>query len=219
MQPITLNYWLNYAVHHWDEFVAKNSQKFIYFEENPDLFTFLKKTADSFINYRILSNYIDATQLDLDSVAYDNKILINAFIYLVMSTNVENLQKCKFYNEDSEATILNHNKNNSFDEIFNEFLINEMNTNLDEIATALNYSMLFSKIPINFDVMAENFDKTITFDFNVNIYFFENILNSFCRRIIITIYPSKYLMKNPLTLLGASKNFHKEKRNFLQLFK
>lgn len=217
MQPITLNYWLNYAVYHWDEFVDKNLHEFIYFEENPDMFTFLKKSADSFINYRILSNYIDATQLDLDSVAYENKILINSFIYLVMSTNVENLQNCKFYNENSEETIFVHKKNKSFDEIFNEFLIKEMNTNLDEIATALNYSMLFSKIPINFDVMAENFDKTITFDFNVSYFFFCKYFKIIYRRIIITIYPFKCLMKNHLTLSGASKSYHKEKTQFFAI--
>ena len=164
-----MNFWLNYCVHQWDEFVGQNRNNYSIFGENTELFTFLNQHADSFINYRIISSNVDATQLDLESFGFESKILVNAFIYLLITSNIENANNyAKNMWGGSEET-MTHSKNDDFDGIFNEFLTKRFETNIDEVFTALGYADKFTKLPMNFQVCSENFDRTISFDFQVNL--------------------------------------------------
>lgn len=127
---------------------------------------FFNHQADSFINYRILTGYLDSTLLDLDSYKINSKILIIVFLYLLISGNYANLEKTKKFlgSSDLDETL---QYNTNFNEIFNEFLTEKLETNIDEIFTASKYANKFMKLPINYEVVAENFDKTIAFDFQV----------------------------------------------------
>ena len=130
---------------------------------------FLNKNPDSFINYRLLSSYIDATILDIDSFQYESNIFINAFIYLLILSNISNIHENSMNNsweEDSQKTVYEA-KNENFDEIFNNFLKNKFNTNIDEIFTVICYAKKFSKLETNFELPSDNFDETTTFDFHV----------------------------------------------------
>lgn len=173
IQPITCNFWLNFIAFQWDDFLAGETKKSNLFIENSDFFLFLNKTADSFINYRILCNYVDAIQLDLSSVAFQSHILVSSFIYIIIKTNFESLQLCKRCPPlEEESTTFNGQKKTEIDEIFNEFLMRKMKTNFDEMSTVMQYCSKYLNLPMNFQMSSENFDKTVTFDFKVNYFFF-----------------------------------------------
>ena len=158
---------LNYCLHQWDQFVLDNSKKFTIFQDTPEFFM---QDPDSFINYRIISSYVDAAILDDEIFSLDSKILINMFLYLSMMQNFETTQKMK-KGENSEDTMLMETKNKCFDEIFNDFLKINMECNIDEVFTAMNFANQFMSLQINFDMMGDNFDKTVAFDFEVDFFF------------------------------------------------
>ena len=153
--------------------MSENSKEVSFFAENPNLFSFFKPEADSFINYRMLSSFLDAALLDIEVFEFDSKILVNAFLYFLLSAN---FQKQSKFCENNEETInfTGKNKNEGFEQIFNEFLRNYMNCNIDEILTAMRFVEKYNDLPINFNVIGENYEKNTDFDFNVIIiyYFF-----------------------------------------------
>ena len=148
--------------------MVENSKNVSLLAENPNLFSFFKPEADSFINYRMLSSFLDAALLDFEIFVFDSKILVNAFLYFLLSSNFEKQSK---FCENNEETInfMGKNKNENFEQIFNEFLKNYMDCNIDEISTAMHLVEKYHDLPINFNVVGENYEKNTAFDFNVII--------------------------------------------------
>ena len=167
--------------------MVENSKNVNFLAENPNLFSFFKPEADSFINYRMLSSFLDAALLNFDIYVFDSQILVNAFLYFLLSSN---FQKQSKFCENNEETInfMGKNKNENFEEIFNEFLKTCMDCNIDEISTAMNLVEKFNDLPINFNVIGENYEKNTAFDFNVKISLFLILYKLiFFRKITITI--------------------------------
>lgn len=146
--------------------MVENSKKVGFLAENPNLFSFFKPEADSFINYRMMSSFLDAALLDFDIFAFDSKILVNAFLFFLLSMNFQKITK---FCENNEETIdfTGKIKNESFEEIFNEFLKIYMDCNIDEISTAMHLVEKYNDLPINFNVIGENYEKNTDFDFKV----------------------------------------------------
>ena len=126
---VNINTWLNWYICQWDLFIdtvesIKNELIKNYEEQN--IFYFEKKNEQAYYNYRLIYQIIEIIKFDIDSLLYDNKILVLCAIFIC----IENYYK-KINNTNS-TYILIFNK-------FIQFNINEDIINDESYKNTMNY--------------------------------------------------------------------------------
>lgn len=85
LNPPTLYMWANRLMLQWDTFLEVNC----YAQRHPVFATcepkfFKKNTDESYRAFRVMMQLIDCSVLDIQTVQYKPKLLVCAFMYLVM---------------------------------------------------------------------------------------------------------------------------------------
>ena len=126
---VNINTWLNWYICQWDlyvdsvDFVKKEIIK-NYGESN--IFYFKKNNEQSYYNYRIINQLIKLIKFDLNSILYDNKLLVMCTIFICIEY---------FYNKINKS-------NKTYIILFNNFIkfnINENIINDDNFINTLKY--------------------------------------------------------------------------------
>ena len=139
---VNINTWLNWYICQWDLYVGNVSyvKKEIiknYGENN--IFYFKEKNEQSYYNYRIINQLIELIKFDLESILFDNKLLVLCTIFICIENfyhkiNIDNkIYKLLFNNfikiNINEDIINNENYINSMKyckNIINKFLENNL---------------------------------------------------------------------------------------------
>ena len=114
---VNINTWLNWYICQWDLFIdtvelVKNELINNYGEQN--IFYFEKKNEQAYYNYRLIHQLIGIIKFDLDSLLYDNKILVLCAVFLC----IEN-----YYNKINKT-------NKAYKSVFNNFIKFNINENI-----------------------------------------------------------------------------------------
>ena len=114
---VNINTWLNWYICQWDLYVdnAYNVKTEIinnYGENN--IFYFKEKNEQSYYNYRIINQLIELIKFDLESILYDNKLLVMCTIFICI--------------EDFYKKINTNNK--TYNLLYNNFIKFNINENI-----------------------------------------------------------------------------------------
>ena len=136
ISSVNINTWLNWYICQWDLYVdsANSVKKEIinnYGEKN--IFYFKKNNEQSYYNYRIINQLIEIIKFDLESILYDNKLLVMCTILVCIES---------FYNK------INNNK--IYILLFNNFIKFNLNENIINDKNYLNTLKYCKELEIEF---------------------------------------------------------------------
>ena len=114
---VNINTWLNWYICQWDLYV--DSADFVKMEliknyGETNIFYFKKNNEQSYYNYRIINQLIKIIKFDLNSILYDNKLLVMCTIFICIE---------HFYNKIN-------NNNTTYILLFNNFIKCNLNENI-----------------------------------------------------------------------------------------
>ena len=194
---VNINTWLHWYIYQWDLYV--DSLDFVkkeiianYGETN--IFYFKKKSEQSYYNYRIINQLIKIIKFDLDSILYDNKLLVMCTIFICIEFFYKRINKNK------TTYILLFNNFIKFN--LNENIINDDNyINTLKYCKELEYEFLENNL--------YNFDLPIFYQVNniqdnhenSNNQSYEDFLSFQTFNHNIAVYLNQRLQKNVFTKL------------------
>jgi hypothetical protein len=118
--PITINIWLNWYICQWDLFIetVDNIKKqFLNFFSEEKILFFKKSDDNSYYNFRKITQIIDLIQLDEKHFFFDDRYLIAASIFLLLSLNFHfefNFEQKEIILQNEKITKLIFNFYNNF---------------------------------------------------------------------------------------------------------
>ena len=157
MNPLTLNFWLCYCTKKWDDFVESLDEPEFggiitanFFKENEVFFR--QDTDISFKKFREISTFIDTAILDHETLLYNPRTLIPAFMYLHIGLSIG-----VFILEDV-CTKFKHTSfyvfpdKLGFQQFFQRFLQATLNLQMTDLLPAVQFCAEFFSIPIKYDI-------------------------------------------------------------------
>lgn len=84
LNPPTINMWANRVMKQWDDYIATNEEarNHALIRERPLLFK--QSNEESFCRYSQIMQLVDCSILDVQTLAYQSKLLALSFMYLVL---------------------------------------------------------------------------------------------------------------------------------------
>ena len=151
--PITINIWLNWYICQWDLFIETvdniKNQFLNFFSEEKILF-FKKSDDNSYYNFRKITQIIDLIQLDEKHFFFDDRYLIAASIFLLLSLNFH----FDFNFEQKEIILQNEKIKKLIFNVYNNFIQQSFDYNFSDkqLIDSIKYVFQFKNINFSFEL-------------------------------------------------------------------
>jgi hypothetical protein len=151
IQYPTISFWSNYITSKWDEYTRSFGEAYAYDLNwnNKHLPMFRNQSNDEYQLFRTLNQIIDIITLDVEVLKFSEKCLVSSVIYLLLGVYLK-------YFTHSDIILDFVNDRNAYTNyyelniIFNRFLYNYMNLELDDIIEHIGYSSVFFNLSFDF---------------------------------------------------------------------
>ena len=157
IQYPTIAFWSNYITSKWDEYTSTFGETYAYDLNwnNKRLPIFRNKSNEEYHLFRTLSQILDLITLDIEVLKYSEKCLVSSVIYLLLGVYLK-----YFTHEEIILDFVNdRNTYTNYYElniIFNRFLYNYMNLELDDIIDHIGYVSVFFNLNLDFTSVGLN---------------------------------------------------------------
>jgi hypothetical protein len=162
LTPSTLNMWANWCMRKWDIYVqsnpyAKNWHKTRYVESNV---TFKSRSEDSYRIFREVEQLIDIALLDIATLKYQSRTIAASSVYLILTL---------YYNHATLEEIIIQFPNQSFflnqdftfNELFSNFLKEEVELELSELLPTIQYMARFMMLEFDYTVPSKRYIQDV----------------------------------------------------------
>jgi hypothetical protein len=172
IQYPTISFWSNYITSKWDEYTRSFGETYAFDLNwnNKHLPIFRNHSNDEYQLFRTLNQIIDLISLDIEVLKYSEKCLVSSVIYLLLGVYLK-----YFTHGDIIHDFANdRNAYTSYYElniIFNRFLYNYMNLELDDIIEHIGYTAVFFNLSFDFTgvTLSEDEENDIVIYYNIDI--------------------------------------------------
>ena len=164
--PITINIWLNWYICQWDLFIetVDNIKKqFLNFFSEEKILFFKKSDDNSYYNFRKITQIIDLIQLDEKHFFFDDRYLIAASIFLLLSLNFH----FEFNFEQKEIILQNEKIKKLIFNVYNNFIQQSFDYNFSDkqlidsikyVFQSKNFNFSF-ELPLIYQVEQKDFEN------------------------------------------------------------
>ena len=151
--PITINIWLNWYICQWDLFIetVDNIKKqFLNFFSEEKILFFKKSDDNSYYNFRKITQIIDLIQLDEKHFFFDDRYLIAASIFLLLSLNFH----FEFNFEQKEIILQNEKIKKLIFNVYNNFIQQSFDYNFSDkqLIDSIKYVFQFKNFNFSFEL-------------------------------------------------------------------
>jgi hypothetical protein len=160
IQYPTLAFWSNYITSKWDEYTSNFGETYAYDLNwnNKHLPIFRNKSNQEYHLFRTLNQIIDLITLDIEVLKYSDRYLVLSVIYLLLGVYL------KYFSHEEIILDFVNDKNAytnyyELNIIFNRFLYNYMNIELDDIIEHIGYVSVFFNLTLEFTRVTFNEDE------------------------------------------------------------
>ncbi|CAK56085.1 unnamed protein product (macronuclear) [Paramecium tetraurelia] len=127
-----INLWIEFYTNQWDNYISDDHKKF------------RSNNSSSFKNILKLQGYIDCCYLDFETLSYQTRKVVAAFMYLVLAVEYEQFTKEYIYYEIPKTTkFILADSQKSFNKIFTEFAQISFGFNLVDLIEIIKYASKF----------------------------------------------------------------------------
>lgn len=137
----------------WDQyldldFTAINHELFFHCER-----IYFKKFdgGSSFKNFRIMMQLLDCALLDIQTVQYKQKLLVCAFMYLVLGRSFNQFKTKEVISEFPRSSLYLLDETNLFNDLFSNFLQTSFGIVLIDLLPTIQYCATYFILSMNFD--------------------------------------------------------------------
>lgn len=148
LNPITLNHWQSYISHKWDEFTTnQNIEKILVVPDGVD-FNYRKRNIKSYINYREISQYMDACLMVPEHLNYNGGLQIASFIYLHIAIKLEIFLLSDVHQYFHSSSLYIVDENLIYNWVFGNFQTEYLKVGLDELLPFAQFASIFFSLPM-----------------------------------------------------------------------
>jgi len=179
----TISFWANFITIQWDEF-AKNFHNQYPYDISRRRFKLpisRNRTIEEYRFFIDLFQILDLISLDVESIKYSDKILITCVIYLILGVYLKQFTQNDILSEFTKD-INAYTNYNDLNIIYNRFLNNFLEIELDDIVDHLGYVSYF--FYLNLECM-KSYSCNEEITETVRIYLNRLMRNFFNSRLII----------------------------------
>lgn len=166
----------------WDNYLTQNpyAQRHPLFATAQPIF-FKNCDQNSYTNYRKLMQYLDCAVLDIQTVEYNQHLLVCAFMYILIGKEISLFTQNQVLHEFPHSSHYLLDKDNMFNDLFCNFLESTFNSLLVDLLPEIQYCATYMCLPLvnsqpilpNQDVASETMElqEYCSFQtFNKNMY-------------------------------------------------
>lgn len=155
LAPATLNTWANWYMCQWDLYIQSAPNIIdhpLVIGLGDSLIQFKKPEEKSYARFRELMQLIDTSILDIETLQYNSRTLVAAFMYLVLGKYFDQFSVQEIVEQFPHSSQYLLNPNYAFNELFGDFLMFSFGFELIELLPSIQYVSRFFSLPLNFDL-------------------------------------------------------------------
>ena len=154
LNPITLNYWLNFYTHQWDRFVETSpfvdEMKMISPEK--DLIKFREMSESSYFKYREIAQIVDLVILNVDFLQHDPQALIFAIMYLIIGREIGQFTGEEIVMDIPNSSVFLLADREGFHKVFGAFIRQYIDAELADLLELIQRAAVYFNLTIDFNL-------------------------------------------------------------------
>ena len=154
MNPPTLGTWSNWYLSQWDLYIesAPFAINHPLVQKLDEPIQFRKPCEKSYSRFREINQLIDCAILDIESLQYNPRTLLAAFMYLILGKHYRQFTVKEIVEDFSQSSLFLMNSKIALNGLFGEFLHFSFGFELRDLLPSLQYAATFFRLPLNFDL-------------------------------------------------------------------
>lgn len=149
-----MNTWVQWYMNQWDLYIetvpaATNHPLVVQYGS---LVQFKQANQNSYIIYREMMQLLDCATLNTQSLQYNTRTLVAAFMYLLLGKQFGVFTAQQIYTEMSRGSLYLLNAKNAINTLFGDFLKHCFEYKLPELLPSVQYASTYFGLSMNFDL-------------------------------------------------------------------
>ena len=155
LTPSTLNTWANWYMCQWDLYIESAPSAIshpLVVQLGDALIQFKKPEEKAYARFRECMQLIDTAVLDIETLQYNTRTLVAAFMYLILGKHFGQFSLQQIVEQFPYSSQYLLNPKYSFNDLFGEFLLFSFGFQLIDLLPSIQYASRFFQLPLNFDL-------------------------------------------------------------------